>query len=254
MKTGFLITARLKSKRLPKKVIKKVLGKPLIVHMIDRIKTATCIKDIVLCTSTNPQDDPLESISYSEGIKCYRGSESDVLVRLFEAATEHQMEHFVSLTADCPLVDPFFIDLTVRTLKRTNVDLVTYQLVPDGQYGVKTKALQQICEEKDEIDTECWSGYFTESNSFQVYYADTDVDPIHHHKTLRTTLDYQEDYDFIKQVFEEIYSPNHVFSLLDIIHLVQRKPELLSINADCAKRCIEHVKSAAPVKWKNQKD
>ena len=78
-KFTFLITARLKSKRLPKKVLLEVLGKPLIVHMINRIKYAKNIDKIIICTSTNVQDDPLEEITKQENIYCYRGSEDDVL-------------------------------------------------------------------------------------------------------------------------------------------------------------------------------
>ena len=78
-KSTFLITARLKSKRLPKKVLLEVQGKPLIVHMINRIKYAKKIDKIIICTSTNVQDDPLEEITKQENIYCYRGSEDDVL-------------------------------------------------------------------------------------------------------------------------------------------------------------------------------
>jgi len=66
MKTAFLITARLKSTRLPKKILLEVAGKPLIVHMLDRIKRALTIDKIIICTSTNPQDDPLEEIAGQE--------------------------------------------------------------------------------------------------------------------------------------------------------------------------------------------
>ena len=84
MKTAFLITARLKSTRLPKKILLEVVGKPLIVHMLDRIKNATSIDKIIICTSINPQDDPLEEIAGQEQFSCFRGREEDVLVRYWK--------------------------------------------------------------------------------------------------------------------------------------------------------------------------
>ncbi|MCK4579220.1 MAG: hypothetical protein KAU50_10545 [Candidatus Marinimicrobia bacterium] len=70
MKTAFLITARLKSTRLPKKITLEIMGKPLIVHMLNRIKHTDQIGKIIICTSTNPQDDPLEEIAAAEGVHC----------------------------------------------------------------------------------------------------------------------------------------------------------------------------------------
>ena len=91
MSTPFLITARLKSTRLPKKIMLEVMGKPLIVHMLDRIKHSRYIEDIVICTSTNSQDDPLEEIAEKEHVHCFRGSEDDVLERLLRAARSYDM-------------------------------------------------------------------------------------------------------------------------------------------------------------------
>ena len=93
MKTAFLITARLKSTRLPKKVLLKVQGKPLIIHMINRIRHAKNINKIIICTSTNSQDDPLEEIANQQKIDCYRGSEDDVIQRLLDTAKKFRLNH-----------------------------------------------------------------------------------------------------------------------------------------------------------------
>ena len=84
MRTGFLITARLKSTRLPKKLILEVLGENYITWMVRRLKLATNLDVIVICTSTNPQDDPLEEVAKKEGVECFRGSEEDVASRLYD--------------------------------------------------------------------------------------------------------------------------------------------------------------------------
>ena len=86
MKVGYLITGRLKSTRLPKKLLLEIKGKPIISHMIDRLKLANQVDEIIICSSINDQDKPLADIAKQNGIKCYFGSPDDVLTRLLEAA------------------------------------------------------------------------------------------------------------------------------------------------------------------------
>lgn len=79
MSVLILITARLKSTRLPKKAIKLIKGRSLICHLIDRLKMAEKVDGIVLCTSPMVQDDPLAEIATQEKIDCFRGDPDDVL-------------------------------------------------------------------------------------------------------------------------------------------------------------------------------
>ena len=150
-KFSFLITARLKSKRLPKKVLLEVLGKPLIVHMINRIKYAKNIDKIIICTSTNVQDDPLEEIANQEKINCYRGSEDDVLQRLLDAAKKFNLNHFANMTADVPMIDPFLIDEFVKKYNDLDVDLVLPEKNSFGAcYIFNVSSLEKVCKTKKE--------------------------------------------------------------------------------------------------------
>mgnify|MGYP001408886942 CR=1 FL=1 len=216
MKTAFLITARLKSTRLPKKILLEVAGKPLIVHMLDRIKRALTIDKIIICTSTNPQDDPLEEIAGQEQVSCFRGSEEDVLVRLLEAAQSHGLKYFANITADCPMMDPLLIDRAVLEYQKADVDLLKYDDsnadLPFNCYLIKVSALEKVCQQKKETDTEVWFKHFA-SNSF-LKISSIDVEDKYRHKTLKTSLDYPEDYEFIKHVFSELYRQDTVFSVL----------------------------------------
>lgn len=251
MTFGFLITARLKSKRLPNKIILEIYGRPLICYMIDRIKAAKRIDKVIICTSTNPQDNPLEKIAHSEGIFCYRGSEEDVLVRLYEAAIEQGIDYIVNITADCPLIDPMFIDRVVEEYIKTDADLIRFDCLPLGQgpSGIKVAALEKVCKIKEETDTEVWGDYFTKTGIFSFH--SPEIESRYYHPRLKTSLDYPEDYEFIKIIFSELYSGNNIFSLADIINLVNRKPELLAINSHCAQKCIEHIsKTAKPMRLK----
>ena len=156
MKTAFLITARLKSTRLPKKILLEVAGKPLIVHMLDRIKRALTIDKIIICTSTNPQDDPLEEIAGQEQVSCFRGSEENVLVRLLEAAQSHGLKYFANITADCPMMDPVLIDRVVMKYQNSDADLLMYDNsnddLPFGCYMIKVTALEKVCQKKNETE------------------------------------------------------------------------------------------------------
>lgn len=231
-KTAFLITARLKSTRLPKKIMLEVEGKPLIVHMLDFIKNAEYIEKIIICTSSNLQDDPLEEIATQENVWCYRGSEDDVLVRLLEAAQSHGLTCFANITADCPMIDPKLIDRAVMEYQKSDADLVKYDDygLPFSCYLIKTSALEKVCLKKNETDTEVWLKYFTSNPDLNIHTID--VENEYRHSTLKTSIDYPEDYIFIKHVFAELYQPNSVFSILDIINLVKKRPDIMNINAN----------------------
>ena len=90
-----------------------------IISLFNSISTIY-IDRIIICTSTNPQDDPLENIANQESVHCFRGSEDDVLLRLYEAAETHDLSFFANITADCPLIDPTLIDYIVK--KHCNTD------------------------------------------------------------------------------------------------------------------------------------
>jgi spore coat polysaccharide biosynthesis protein SpsF len=110
---------------------------------------------------------------------------------------------------------------------------------------MKVAALKKLCEEKDETDTECWGSYFTSSDAFKIHQID--VEKNLRHPTLKTSLDYPEDYEFMKQVFGHLYTPDKIFSMVDIINLVKQRPDILSINANVAlvKRWRDHQQTVA---------
>ena len=235
MKTVFLITARLKSTRLPNKLLREVCGRPIFAHMIGRLKLTNRVDEIVVCTSTNPQDDALEELAAQQGIGCFRGDEDDVIKRLADAATEHNADYALSITADCPFSDPVYAEKVINALETTGADLVRALDLPHGvySYGIKVSALQKIIEIKDERETEVWGRYFTDTDLFKVY--DLPIDnPKHRQPNLRMTLDYPEDLEFFQAVFAQLYQEGRVFSLDEILKLLDRHPEIVLINRHCA--------------------
>ena len=209
--------------------------------MIDRLKLAKRVDQIIVCTSTNPQDDRLADLAAAEGISCFRGDEDDVVKRLCEAANAFDLDYILSITADCPFSDPGYADKIVEEYERTDADFIRALELPHGaySYGVKPSAFRKVLEIKDEADTEVWGRYFTDTDLFKVY--DLRVEnPLHRQPDLRMTLDYPEDLEFFRAVFANLYEPGKVFSLDEILQFLQAHPEVVNINrhreADYKKR------------------
>jgi len=234
MKVGYLITGRLKSTRLPKKLLLKIKGKSIISHMIDRLKLARMVNEIIICTSINEQDIELGEIAKENDIKIYFGDPDDVLLRLLEAAKLFKLDYILNITADCPFVDPVYADKIVEKYIETDADLIRQFDLPHGvfSYGIKVDALKKIVEIKASNDTEVWGRYFTHTGAFNV--IDLEVDEVLHKRPgLRITLDYPEDFEFFKAIFDAIYVENEIFSLTEILTLLDKKPEIIKINKDC---------------------
>ena len=110
-------------------------------------------------------------------------------------------------------------------------------------YLIKVSALEKVCLQKEETDTEDWVKHFTSNPDLKI--SSIDVEDKYRHKTLKTSLDYPEDYEFIKHVFSELYRQDTVFSILEIIDLVEKRPDILNINAnsELTKRWLDHRQS-----------
>lgn len=232
MKIGFLITARLKSSRLPLKVIKDLNGKTVIERIIDRIKEIKDISEIILCTSTNPQDKPLVDIAKDAGIYYFNGSEEDVLKRLHDAAKFFNLDYFVAITADNPLLSIEYSDRIVDELKKNHFDYVKIEGLPLGSatYAVKVKALETVCEIKNITDTEIWGRLIDRPEIFDVYTIK--VEDKLRRPELRFTLDYDEDYELINNIYSNVKF-DKVLNLYNAIDYLDKNPDISKINAKC---------------------
>ena len=124
IKVGYLVTGRLKSTRLPKKLLLEIKGKTVISHMIDRLKLAKNVDEIIICTSTNDQDKSLGELAKENNVKCFFGNPDDVLARLLGAADEFELDYILNITADCPFVDPIYADKVVEKYLENDADLI----------------------------------------------------------------------------------------------------------------------------------
>ena len=122
MKMVAIIQARMGSTRLPGKVLKEVARKPMLEHVINSLKQAKTLNEIMVATSVNERDRPIIELSKRLGVGCFAGSEEDVLDRFLEAAEQVRADVIVRVTSDCPLIDPNTVDKIVRCHLQSNVD------------------------------------------------------------------------------------------------------------------------------------
>lgn len=230
MKMGLLITARLKSTRLPLKLLLQLQGREVLRHVIDRAKAVHGIDQIVLCTSTDPQDRPLVEIAQQEGIHYYMGDGVDVLKRLREAANFFGIDSFVSITADNPLFCVYHANRVSDLLRKNpTIDYVYLEGLPIGTavYGLRTKALDVVCDFKKEADTEIWGVWVNHPEVLNV--APLKVDEFWEFDA-RLTLDNPEDLMFIQELLRFADKPVAQLNTDDIHYLIQKYPALQKIN------------------------
>jgi spore coat polysaccharide biosynthesis protein SpsF len=253
MKSVFLITARLKSTRLPLKVIRKLYDRPLIAHMLDRLKMCSGLDEIVICTSKEAQDDPLEEIAITERVSCFRGESEDVVARLANAADRFSADYVLNITADCPLIEPEYISQTIAHYQKTGTDLIRSWDLPHGVfcYGINPEALNRVLEIKKTKDTEVWYKYFSDTKYFSVDDLEI-VNKFHSRPGLRMTVDYPEDWKFLEAIFDHLYRPGEIFTLTEILQFLDENPEVKQINSNCANRFADRYKKQSEIYLKPQ--
>jgi len=114
MKTVAIIQARFGSKRLPGKVLMDMAGQPMLGRVIDKVLQTHALHDIIVATSTQPENDAICDYVESLGIKAFQGSEQDVLSRYYRCARFYAVDHIVRITGDCPLLDPVLLDNVIK--------------------------------------------------------------------------------------------------------------------------------------------
>jgi len=225
-----IIQARIGSTRLPGKVLREVVGKPLLQHMLERVSRSEFVDKFVVATSTKPADDAIEELCLRIGVICYRGSESDVLDRYYQCATsfEPMPRHVVRLTADCPMHDPKVIDFVVQKYLNARVDYATNSFPPLYEDGFDVEVFSFATLEAawrcatTHHEREHVTPYIRESSEFtrleHKYVSDY---------AYKLSVDTLSDSELTKSIFERLYRPEHVFTMNDVVRLLKNEPSLL---------------------------
>jgi spore coat polysaccharide biosynthesis protein SpsF len=230
-----VIQARMGSTRLPGKVLKSVAGKPLLWHIVHRLRQCTLVEDIAVATSTNPRDDAIVEWGAAEGVTVVRGPENDVLARYARAAEALDADLIVRVSSDAPFIDAGFVDHLIAALIAQDGD---YVLMPEGtecaHEGVdpfSRRALDKLMMDAgdDPAAREHVTGYFKLRPDF-VKIVRAGPYPALAKKGGRLTIDTPDDLAFVEAVHARMEARAGEASLADLLLLLEREPELNRIN------------------------
>lgn len=231
------IEARMASTRLPGKIMLPFVGKPDLEMMIERVKRASLLDEIVVATTTNPKDDAIVKLCQRLHVAYYRGSEEDVLKRLVEAGQSVNADIIVETTSDCPVIDWHHVDHLVNLFFSGKYDYVSNIIERSFPRGFDVQVFPLSVLEKIEKTAEDYS--YREHPTFYIYTHPKEF-RLKNWKAegkmfwpdLRVTLDTKEDYNVLCKVFEKLYPMNPDFSAEDVVDFLRLHPEIVRINSE----------------------
>jgi spore coat polysaccharide biosynthesis protein SpsF len=226
-----IVQARMGSTRLPGKILKPLAGRPALWHLVDRLNRSKRLKEIIVATTANQEDAVVVKFCEENGIRWFRGSENDVLDRYYQAAKACAADPIIRITADCPVIDPAIVDEMIDRFFAGNYD--AYGLggqFPDGldcecfAFWVIEDAWKNANLPSEREHVGIYPGKHPEKFRLGIYEKFSGLGH------LRWTLDEEADLHFLQAVFERLYKPDAIFQTGDILELLRREPELMSIN------------------------
>lgn len=229
-----LIQARMGSSRFPGKVLADLSGRPMLWHVVNRVRHARNVEKVVVATTDEATDDAIARFCAQEGINCFRGNEQDVLDRFYHAAKANRADVVVRITADCPLIDPEVIDKVVARFETgdcdyaSNVERYTY---PDGldievfSFHALERAWREAGKpsEREHVTPYLRSGKFRTAN----VESETPVSPVKY----RWTVDHPADLEFVRKVYG-VFSKDENFGFRDVFNLLKERPDLATIQVE----------------------
>lgn len=236
MKVVAIIQARMGSSRLPGKMLKDLVGKPLIWHLIHRLQRSVTVNEIVLATTTQKADDALCAFAEEAGLQVVRGEDRDVLGRFAQGAETSGADIIVRVNGDAPLIDPAFIDAQVTALQTQNVDFVALPegtpCIHDGVDAMSRHALDIMMAEarEDPVAVEHVSGYIKlHPDRFRI--GVFEIPHILQWHGARLSIDTPADLAFMERLYAELGVPAGEARLADASKLLQARPDLVALNA-----------------------
>jgi spore coat polysaccharide biosynthesis protein SpsF len=233
-----IIQARVGSTRLPRKVLKNIVGKPMLWHVIDRVKRATLVDEIVLAATRKEEDKPLLKLAKESGVNSYEGSENDVLDRYFQAATKFGADAIVRITADCPLIDPEVVDKVVKIFLDGGFDYIsnTAKLsYPDGLdvEVFSCDTLESAWKDSRKLsEREHVTPYIRKHpKMFRIGGVEYERNLSH----MQWSVDTDRDLKFVREVYKRLYKKGRIFFMRDVLKLLKKHPELTEINKGVAR-------------------
>lgn len=242
-----IIQARMGSSRLPGKVLREIDGQPMLYRVVVRARHAQTVGRVVVATTTDPGDDPVEAFCRRQGFPVFRGDPFDVLDRYYQVARMYNAETVVRLTADCPLLDPAEVDRTVRAFQAAQVDFAANRLPPPMKrttpigmdtevvtMAALTRAWQQATAKYAREHVMPY--LYEEPGRFRTLLVNHDPD----WGSLRLTVDTAEDLELIRRITAHFGGGND-FGMAEAVAYLQQHPELGEINAGIQHKTFKDV-------------
>lgn len=233
MRVLAILQARMSSRRLPGKVLRPILGRPMLALQLERLRRCRRIDRLIVATSTGASDEPIAALCEREGTGCFRGSLEDVLDRYYQAARPHRPAQVVRLTADCPLADPGIIDRVIGFHLEGGYDFTSNSRMRTFPVGLDVSVFRRTLLEQAWRDAKLPA----EREHVTLYmkshperYRLGDFRDAQDRSALRWTVDEPADLQFVTAVYERLYPANPRFDAQDVHRLLAREPGLAEIN------------------------
>jgi spore coat polysaccharide biosynthesis protein SpsF len=235
------------SSRLPGKVLKDIAGQPMLGWVVERVRLAHSVDEVVVATTQDQADDPIAAFCAQRGYPCFRGDQFDVLDRYYQAATAFGAQFIVRVTADCPLIDPEIVDRVVSVLIDTGVDFVADRLPPPWKrtypigldveactYAALERAWREAAlpHEREHV----MPYLYDEPGHFQTLLLQAHAD----YGDLRWTVDTPEDLEAVRLIFSFFQGRKDV-GWLEVLELMDYHPELRQLNVDVRPKAYDDV-------------
>lgn len=233
MRLVAIVQARMSSKRLPGKVLMPFIGKPALLHIVERLSYCKGIHKIIIATSDQESDNPIHDFCDQNDISCYRGNLNDVLDRYYCAAKEYKADAILRVTGDCPVIDPVIVDAVITGFICGEYDC--YGLggdFPDGldctvySFNAIERAWKNA---KLKSDREHVGPYIENNPKLFRNGALKIFKGLSNH---RWTLDEESDYELLKCIFNKLYNFKSPFLTGDILEYLKSNPEISKINSN----------------------
>lgn len=216
MRIAAIIQARMGSTRVPNKMLESIGGAPLLTRVVERVRACATFGDVIVATSRSPNDDAIATLCASLRLPVVRGPLNDVAARLLTAVDKFELDAFVRVCGDSPLIDPTLIDMAVETLRGGGFDIVTNNLVRTFPKGQTVEALRsdvyragcaRIEEADDREHVTRW--FYQHADEFRIHNFTKTPDCSH----LSLAVDTQDDLARIRDIYGTMRRPHWDFGL-----------------------------------------
>lgn len=234
MTINAFVQARMNSRRLPGKVLKPILSRPMLSLLLERLRKCQHIDNIVILTSEEESDDEIADFCHTENVALFRGSLNNVLNRFTSALKKHPCKHVVRITADCPLIDHRIIDQVIQLHLNDKNDYTNNCDTPSFPHGLDTEIIKADVLQSIELqqlkpsDKEHVTLFVrTHNEQFKLGLLKNEID----YSAYRLTVDEKEDLSVVTAVFEALYNKDADFDYLQAIEFLDANPKLKLLNA-----------------------